>query len=104
MNGILIISALKSMCKVTFVKDDGKCAAFAKKIQERLGFKLKLLQCEDSPHEWIAKFSFDRSDMEGNYYVTITYNTKDESFACMLIKMKGEFFLSKIFLQCIYTI
>lgn len=75
------------MCRITFVQDNEKCAALARKIQERLGFKLKLQQCQDLPHQWIAKFSFDRSEMEGNYCVTISYNIIDETFTCTL-KMK----------------
>lgn len=81
------------MCKSTFVQDNEKCAALARKIQERVGFKLKLMQCQDNHHQWIANFSFDRSEMEGNCNVTISYNTKDESFACMLEKYKKTFFL-----------
>lgn len=68
------------MCKTTFVKDNEKCSALARQIQERLGFKLKLVQNQDSPHEWTAKFSFDETDV--NYCVTITYNIKDEFFTC----------------------
>lgn len=72
------------MCKNTFVRDNEKCAALARIIQERLGFKLKLSQSQDDTQQWTAKFSFHRSELEGNYYVSISYNIEDESFTCML--------------------
>lgn len=74
---------MKAVCKATFVRDNEKCSAFAKKIQERLGFKLKLTQCQEKSHSWIAKFSFDHSELEGDYYVTVSYDTEYECFACM---------------------
>lgn len=83
MNNILVILALKSVCKVTIVQDNEKCSALNRKVQECLGFKLKLIQSQDNPQLWIAKFSFERSEMEANCSVTISYNTEDESFACM---------------------
>lgn len=72
------------MCRSTFVRNNGKCAALARIVQERLGFKLKLTQCQDNPQRWIAKFSFDHNEMDGHYSVTIAYDNEDESFECML--------------------
>lgn len=70
------------MCRNTFVQDNEKCAALARIMQERLGFKLKLMPCKDNPQQWTAKFLFDRS--EDSHFVTLTYNIDDESFKCKL--------------------
>lgn len=80
----MIILALKSASNVTFVKDNEKCSALARKIQERLGFKFKLAQCQHSQHLWTAKFFFDRNELEGNYFIMVSYDTEDELFACTL--------------------
>lgn len=85
---ILIILALKCVCKATFVQDNEKCLAIARKIQERFGFKLKLIQCQDNPYLSIAKFSFDRSEIEVNCFVSISYDIEDESFACEFVFIK----------------
>lgn len=86
------------MCKDSFVRDNEKCAALARIIQERLGFKLKLIQSQDDTQQWIAKFSFHRSEMEGNYFVTISYNIEEDSFTCRL-KIWWEFFCQNILLH-----
>lgn len=91
---------MKNMCKSTFVRDNEKCAAIARIIQDRLGFKLKLTQSQDdNPQQWIAKFSFDRNEVEGNYSVTMFYNTEDDSFTCMLKLSYGFFFLETLSLN-----
>lgn len=47
------------------------------------GFKLKLVQCQDNQHQWIATFLYDvHSELESSHYVVILYNIEDESFTC----------------------
>ncbi|XP_055305511.1 uncharacterized protein LOC129570108 [Sitodiplosis mosellana] len=80
---------LKNTCKVTFVQNNEDFRTLTQKIQMSLGFKLKLLQCQDSQHLWIATFLFDvPRELEGNYSVVILYNTQDESFTLRDLKPK----------------
>ncbi|XP_031626182.1 uncharacterized protein LOC116342634 [Contarinia nasturtii] len=77
---------LKNICKVTFVQDNEKFRTITQKIQRSLGFKLKLLQCHDNQHLWIATFLFDVSnESESNHFVVVLYNNETSTFACTLI-------------------
>lgn len=82
-NYFILILVLKNMCKVTFVQNNEEFRAITQKIQMSLGFKLKLQQCHDNQHLWVATFLFDvSSELETNHCVVIGFNTQDESFTC----------------------